>query len=99
METKIKNEEILSRRGFFKKAAKSALPIITLTGMLSLQSLFTSQAIAADCQDCSGACKGCEGGCRGSCEKSCGDGCTTASLSSVSKGNSGNVMGVSKLKK
>lgn len=82
MKTK-QNEEFLSRRGFFKKAAKGTLPMIALIGLSSVQTLFTSQAAAQGCQDCSGSCKGtctnCTGDCAGGC-LGCGNDCTGSCL-------------------
>lgn len=73
---KIKNEEILSRRGFFKKAAKGTLPMIALIGFGSVQTLFTSQVAAQGCQDCTGACRNdCTSACRDNCVGDCRDNC------------------------
>lgn len=78
-----KNEELQSRREFFKKAAKGALPILgaivlanvpSLTQAVNTQS--TSCVAGAACTggcsgDCKGTCKfgcsGCSGGCKGTC--------------------------------
>lgn len=74
-----KNEELKSRREFFKKAAKSALPIL---GAVVLSSSLT-KAIAANepaegCQwGCSGSCwSSCQSSCRGACAQGCTGSCT-----------------------
>ena len=82
------NKKILSRRGFFKKAAKKVLPIIALVGLTSVQPLLAAGKRSNDCSDCTGNCqytcegtcgssceKGCYGTCEGSCEGSCTGGC------------------------
>lgn len=76
-----KNEELQSRREFFKKAAKGALPIL---GAIVLAN---APAIASAAEEtpmgchygctavCStSACQGtCSGGCRFTCERGCGN--------------------------
>ena len=64
-----KNEEILSRRGFFKKAAKGALPIL---GAIVLAGVPFSKT-EAYC-GCSGTCSG---ACSGSCNTTCYNECYT----------------------
>ncbi len=75
MKNKNENEELQSRREFFKKAAKAALPVI---GAVVVASIPTMKAEAVPgCQygcsyACSGSCAGsCRGGCQGSCNGSC----------------------------
>lgn len=86
MNKKEKNEELQSRRGFFKKAAKGALPILGLIALTSMplnasagtheshreKACFSSCSGSCDgCKGCSGACKDdCENCCKG-CENSC----------------------------
>lgn len=90
MKQKKTNEELQSRREFFKKAAKSALPVV---GAVLLSQVSTIPALAAtECSGCTGACvttcagtcmgtcKGscdasCQGTCDGSCKAGCGDKC------------------------
>ena len=75
MENK-KNEELQSRREFFKKAAKAALPVV---GAVVLSSLPIAEAKAqygngcySACKgSCSGKCTSCQGGCYGSCQAGC----------------------------
>ena len=68
MSNKNSNEELQSRREFFKKAAKAALPVVGAVVLSSLP-IVKSEA-ATGCFD--GGCKyGCEGGCSGSCVATC----------------------------
>lgn len=76
MDKQKKNEEIQSRREFFKKAAKAALPVV---GAVVLSSLPFAEAKAqygngcwSACKgSCSGKCTSCYGSCSGACESSC----------------------------
>lgn len=72
MEKKEKNEEIQSRREFFKNAVKKALPFI---GAVALSS---NSLLAKDVEDNepSGCDFGCTGGCSGSCGRACSYGCS-----------------------
>lgn len=86
-----KNKELQSRRDFFKKAAKSALPIIgaiVLAGAPGIVKAASEEATS--CQfgcsySCSGSCGGacsyscqntCSGGCQGRCTMVCASGCS-----------------------
>ena len=67
-----KNEELQSRREFFKKAAKGILPVLAFTVIGS--SVFTSceKDESESCRNnCSGSCKS---DCKGSCKWSCAGG-------------------------
>lgn len=78
-------KEIQSRREFFKKAAKGALPI--LGAVILASSPIISKATESEpmgCHSCSGTCKGgcygtcygtCKGGCIGSCKGTCDGTC------------------------
>lgn len=78
-------KEIQSRREFFKKAAKGALPI--LGAVILASSPIISKATESEpmgcyygCQNscsgtCSGGCMGCKGSCIGGCESLCGGNC------------------------
>ena len=92
---KERNEEIQSRREFFKKAAKGALPI--LGAVILASSPIISKATETEPMGCSsgcwyscyGTCKGyceglCEGGCKGTCTGSCVGTCITSCKSSCS---------------
>ena len=69
-EKKRKNEELQSRREFFKKAAKGALPILAFTALGS--------SILTSCEDYGdhGCGSKCTGGCQSSCSGDCDGGCT-----------------------
>ncbi len=73
-----KKEELQSRREFFKRAAKSALPIlgaIALANMPVIAQAATSET-GVYCAGCKNDCtNGCAGGCHRSCGSSCGYGC------------------------
>lgn len=86
MEKKNHNEELQSRREFFKKAAKGALPIlgaIVLAGnpLLSNAAEESPMGCNGSCSySCSNTCRGtcyggCKGGCGGACSYSCQNTC------------------------
>ena len=66
-----KNEELQSRREFFKNAAKGALPILAFTVLGT--SFLTS---CGDDDDEKGCSSKCTGGCQSSCSGDCDGGCT-----------------------
>ncbi len=79
MKKELNNEELQSRREFFKKAAKAALPVV---GAVVLANLPITKSEAAtgcylagcqfDCEgSCSNGCQGCSDSCYGSCKGSC----------------------------
>ena len=83
MDKKERNEEIQSRREFFKNAAKGALPI--LGAILLANAPVIARAADAEapmgCTDtctgaCYGSCKGCSTTCTGTCSHGC-KGCST----------------------
>ena len=81
MEKQNKKEEILSRREFFKNAAKKGLPIMAAIALVNIP--ITSQALGykseKGCEDCWGKCDGsCYSTCKGTCEGSCLKGCKTS---------------------
>ena len=66
-------EELQSRREFFKSAAKAALPVI---GAVVLSALpFKAHASEMDSANCSACYTGCWGGCYASCSGSCKGSC------------------------
>lgn len=71
---KNKNAEVQSRRDFFKKAAKAALPILgaTIVATTPLKA-FTEQIDSEGCQyGCQNSCAGyCGGACSYSCQNTC----------------------------
>ena len=69
MDKKMKKEELQSRREFFKKAAKGALPILAAVALAGAPSVM--HATQMQCV-CDGACMGsCKGTCRGTCDGKC----------------------------
>lgn len=72
MKKRNSNEEILSRREFFKKAAKTALPIFGAIVAGSILSSCEPFEGTVSCGDCTATC---EGGCWGDCWNACTDLC------------------------
>ncbi|MBR6925815.1 MAG: Cys-Xaa-Xaa-Xaa repeat radical SAM target protein [Bacteroidaceae bacterium] len=69
-----KNEELQSRREFFKKAAKGALPILGAIAVAGIP--FVAKAKGEVPSSCRWACSySCSGGCQGSCQGSCSTSC------------------------
>lgn len=73
------NEEFQSRREFFKKAAKMALPIMSI---IAIPQILTScdkdlwEEAEPTCRSCGGTCKNtCEKACSSNCELTCEDRC------------------------
>lgn len=85
-----KNDEIQSRREFFKNAAKKALPILGAVALMSMPNIVKSNAISKNpsstCEVCTGLCTGCTGctSCSGWCEGACRGGCTGSCLGCTS---------------
>ncbi len=83
MKNKKNNEELQSRRQFFKQAAKGALPIIAATVMASAPAIMNAAEPTMGCTStCKLACAsncytGCEGGCADHCARSCSESCYT----------------------
>lgn len=75
MEKTNKNEELQSRREFFKKAAKGALPILAAVVLASSPNLLNAASKApmgCSYRNCEGGCSAtCYGTCKGSCNTSC----------------------------
>ena len=71
MSNKKQNEELQSRREFFKKAAKAALPVVGAVVMASMPNVLQAAETGCD-YNCSGSCSR---GCQGSCEAYCKDDC------------------------
>lgn len=83
---KTQNEELQSRREFFKKAAKAALPVVGAVVMANLPTLNAN----ADPMGCSrygcGICtNSCTGGCSGGCDTTCSGGCKNYACKGVAK--------------
>lgn len=69
MEEKNKNEELQSRREFFKKTVQNVLPFL---GVVALSPLLTS----CDPDGTRGCGNSCSGSCEGDCAGDCDDNCT-----------------------
>lgn len=89
MEKNKKNEELQSRREFFKKAAKGALPILgalalTMNPVLvkAAESSLTKTPMGCNRQDCTNSCiqscSSCTGTCRGDCTGRCSGACKSS---------------------
>lgn len=92
MEKNKKNEELQSRREFFKRAAKGVLPIFAVVALADIPSLVRAEKIPTSCDYCEGTCHngcenrcsgcdgctgGCDGTCKGGCDSSCKGSCDT----------------------
>ena len=101
MKEKKQNEELQSRREFFKQAAKKALPVIGAIALASSPILaqaaemepmgcngYCSQHCSAGCAStCTGRCVGnCQHTCQGTCSDACARGCATYCNHSCSGG-------------
>lgn len=85
MDTKNPNEELQSRREFFKKAAKAALPVVGAVVLSSLP-IVKSEAATGCTYACMNSCvSGCES-CKGGCEESCYRTCTNTCYGTCSGG-------------
>lgn len=72
-----KNEELQSRREFFKKAAKGALPILGAVLLANVPVI--SQAAEADPMGCNTTCyRGCASICTGTCMTTCNTSCRSS---------------------
>ena len=69
------NEELQSRREFFKQAAKAALPVVGAMIMASVPFVETP-AMTGCSGDCAGTCKGtCQSGCKNTRYNDCYNAC------------------------
>lgn len=71
---KNKNEELQSRREFFKKAAKGVLPIVGALALAQMPLVANAGQSAMGCSKY--GCGTCSGGCSGSCKGSCSTTCS-----------------------
>lgn len=77
------NEELQTRRQFFKKAAKGALPILAAIALASAPAIVNAaekspMGCTGTCTNtCHGACLGCSTNCYGTCKGGC-QGCSTS---------------------
>lgn len=88
MDKKTQNEELQSRREFFKKAAKATLPMIAAVALASAPAIVN--AANTDPMGCSkygcGVCtNGCSGSCKGGCSTTCIGGCKNYACKNVAK--------------
>lgn len=96
MHNKKKDEELQSRREFFKNAAKGVLPILGAVALSSAPSLVKASEVLVEkevtgCYGCSDTCFGCSGTCSGTCSGGC-KGCRDT-CSGLCKGCSGSCQG------
>lgn len=89
MDKKNKNEELQSRREFFKKTAKGALPIlgaVVLAGAPAIvKATEPSDPMGCPrygCGVCTNSCSGC---CKGGCNTTCSGGCKFYACKGVAK--------------
>ena len=81
-----KNEELQSRREFFKSAAKAALPVLgaVVLSQLPIRAQATEMGCSKyGCGTCTG---GCSGNCGGGCRYTCTGGCSHYACKGVAKG-------------
>ena len=77
MNEKNKNQEIHSRREFFKNATKKVLPIIGIILLGNIPTI-TKANTPMDCEDsCTTFCNYCKNNCEGSCDGKCDTTCYT----------------------
>jgi len=84
---KSKKEELQSRRQFFRKAAKTALPILGAIVLASNPIMANASNVANGCSryGCGVCTSGCRGTCTGGCEKTCVGGCKNYACKGVNK--------------
>jgi len=78
MQKNKKNEELQSRREFFKRAAKGALPILGAIVLANVPGVMNASGVQTTGCDhsCATSCQtSCYSGCQGSCNTSCSGGC------------------------
>ena len=74
------NEELKTRRDFFKKAAQTALPILGAIVLASNPVMAKGLPVTSCTRSCVGGCSGCSG-CTSNCKEgcsSCGGGCANS---------------------
>lgn len=71
-----KQEELQSRRDFFKKAAKGVLPVIGAIVLANSPLLAKADEIEMGCKVCTNGCRNhCDDGCEYTCSRGCKNGC------------------------
>ena len=84
MSNKKQNEELQSRREFFKKAAKAALPVVGAVVLSSIPFL-KAEATTGCTNSCLSSCQGCKGTCTSNCKIYC-SGCGTSCFKGCAAG-------------
>lgn len=83
MKKKERMEELQSRREFFKNAAKSTLPFLGMTLLLSMPNIANALSSSGCEGNCKGSCAGhcenncAENGCKGNCSGTCSGSCSS----------------------
>jgi CXXX repeat radical SAM target protein len=91
MSNKKQNEELQSRREFFKKAAKAALPVVGAVVMASMPNVMQAAEEMGCDWGCSGSCwSSCQSSCRGTCASGCTGTCTGGCKAACSNGCNAN---------
>lgn len=88
MDTKNKNEELQSRRDFFKKAAKGVLPILGAVVLANVPTIMSASEKSMGCNyGCTAVCStsACQGTCQGTCKFTCTGTCKNYGCKGVSK--------------
>ena len=88
MDTNKKNEELQSRREFFKNAAKGALPILGAVLLANVPVISQAAEDPMGCNyGCTRVCSGslCQGTCQGGCRFTCTHGCGNYGCKGVNK--------------
>lgn len=85
---KSKNEELQSRREFFKKAVKGALPILGVIVFANAPAIISASEKSMGCNyGCTAVCStsACQGTCSGGCKTTCSGGCKNYGCKGVNK--------------
>lgn len=70
------NEELQSRREFFKKAAKATLPMIAAVALAGAPAIVNASESQSSCAGCNNRCMNfCTTTCHGNCKSHCADTC------------------------
>lgn len=81
MKEENKNEELKSRRDFFRNAAKAALPILGAIALSNVPLISKATETEMGCGYCN---NGCDVTCTGGCDRSCSGSCYNRCLGSCS---------------
>lgn len=69
------NEELQTRREFFKEASRKALPLLAFAALGSTVLASCEKESTSSTRSSSSSSSGCKGGCSGSCSSSCSGDC------------------------